>query len=99
MALLRAAAACHARGAWPAEWPPPSPKLDLQGVELEPPGAEGAGSAGRRSTVVRGDIREVPLPRSTAIVILDVLLYLAETTRPGCLPVAPRRWSRAACWC
>jgi SAM-dependent methyltransferase len=33
---------------------------------------------GDGATVVRGDIREVPLPRSTAIVILDVLLYLGR---------------------
>lgn len=79
MALLRSAAARHAEGAWPADWPPPPRNLDLQGVELGFRRARTAQAAlGDGATVVRGDIREVPLPRSTAIVILDVLLYLGR---------------------
>lgn len=79
MALLRSAAARHAEGAWPADWPPPPRNLDLQGVELGFRRARTAQAAlGDGATVVRGDIREVPLPRSRAIVILDVLLYLGR---------------------
>ncbi|QQP93287.1 class I SAM-dependent methyltransferase (plasmid) [Skermanella sp. TT6] len=79
MALLRSAAARHAEGTWPADWPPPPRNLDLRGVELGARRARTAQAAlGDGAAVVHGDIREVPLPRSTAIVILDVLLYLGR---------------------
>jgi SAM-dependent methyltransferase len=79
MTLLRSAAARHADGAWPADWPAPPRNVDLQGVELAFRRVRTAQAAlGDGATVVHGDIREVPLPRSTAIVILDVLLYLGR---------------------
>ena len=54
MALLRSAAARHAEGAWPADWPPPPRNLDLQGVELGFRRARTAQAAlGDGATVVR----------------------------------------------
>lgn len=79
MALLRAAAARHARGDWRGGWPAPPAGLELHGVELAAGRARVARAAlGTGATVVHGDIRAVPLPRSDVIVILDVLLYMAR---------------------
>ncbi|SMH36455.1 class I SAM-dependent methyltransferase [Azospirillum agricola] len=76
MALLRAAAERHAAGGWPPGWPPPPTGLACQGVELAARRVRTARTALGAASVRQGDIRDVPLPASDAIVILDVLLYL-----------------------
>ncbi|MBP2302033.1 class I SAM-dependent methyltransferase [Azospirillum picis] len=84
MALLRAAAARHAVGDWPPDWPAPPSALSLHGVELSARRARLARAA-LGDSVVQGDIRDALLPPSDAIVILDVLLYLSRDEQAAVL--------------
>lgn len=78
-ALLVAAAARHARGAWPRNWPAP-PAPTLIGVDLRREGVRRAQAAlGARAHFEVGDIRAFRIPSCRAIVILDVLHYVSAT--------------------
>jgi SAM-dependent methyltransferase len=79
LSLLNAAKEQYQAGVWPRDWPAPPLNLGLQGVELR----EDRVQAGRRALggsvqVNLGDLREFDLQPRSAIVMLDVLLYLGE---------------------
>lgn len=79
LSLLRAARESYRAGGWPEGWPPPPLNLDLLGIELLEGRVRAARQAlGESAPVVQGDLREVALRPASAIVILDVLLYLDE---------------------
>ncbi len=79
LALLVAARYQFSRGHWPPGWPPPPMNLALQGIELNP---DHAGMARRalinQAQVTPQDIRDAAFPPCSAIVLLDVLIYLEE---------------------
>ena len=77
-AWMQAASTCHARGAWPRGWPPPPQLQSIRGIELMARDVARARQAlGARLQVQHGDLREVPFGHADAIVVLDVLHYLA----------------------
>ena len=77
LALLVAARDQFSRGQWPPGWPPPPLNLILQGIELDPDRASVAQRAlVNQAQVTRHDIRDAVLPPCSAVVLLDVLLYL-----------------------
>lgn len=77
-AWLAAATRCWASGVWPAGWPPPPPEVHWRGIELMPRDVERARRAlGPTSAVTLGDIRRVEFGAPDAVVVLDVLHYLA----------------------
>ena len=79
LALLVAARDQFSRGQWPPGWPPPPLNLTLQGIELNP---DHAGVARRalidQARVTRHDIRDAAFPPCSAVVLLDVLIFLEE---------------------
>jgi SAM-dependent methyltransferase len=77
-AWLLAAAHCHEHGKWPAIWPPPLREPTVRGIELMPRDVERAHCAlGRDCAVAQGDIRNAAFGSAEAVVILDVLHYIA----------------------
>jgi SAM-dependent methyltransferase len=77
MSLLQVASERLANGQWPGDWPPPPDALEMHGVELRADRVKSARLAlGGAITITQGDVRDVDLPPSSAIAILDVLLYL-----------------------
>jgi len=77
LALLVAARDQFSRGQWPPGWPPPPMNLTLQGIELNPDRASVAQRAlVNQAQVTRHDIRDAVLPPCSAVVLLDVLMYL-----------------------
>jgi len=95
-ALLHEARSHYRAGGWPADWQPPPQNLELHGVELLDRKVAVAQQALRgKATIRQGDIRTTEFPESTAVVVLDVLLYLsadeqrqtlqriAQALRPG----------------
>ena len=77
---LHTAAARHARGLWPADWPPPPRPGPYHGIELMMQDVHRAEAAlaplGKAVQVIRGDVRTTPFPASDVVVILDVLHYI-----------------------
>jgi SAM-dependent methyltransferase len=79
LALLVAARDQFSGGQWPPVWPPPPLNLILQGIELDPDRASVAQRAlVNQAQVTRHDIRDAVLPPCSAVVLLDVLMYLEE---------------------
>ncbi len=79
LALLIAARDQFRRGQWPPGWPPPPMNLTLQGIELNPDHASVAQRALiNQAQVTRDDIRDAAFPPCSAVVLLDVLIYLEE---------------------
>ena len=79
LALLVAARDQFSGGQWPPVWPPPPLNLILQGIELDPDRASVAQRAlVNQAQVTRHDIRDAVLPPCSAVVLLDVLMYLGE---------------------
>lgn len=77
LALLIAARDQFHRGQWPPGWPPPPMNLTLQGIELNPDHASVAQRALiNQAQVTPQDIRDAAFPPCSAIVLLDVLIYL-----------------------
>jgi len=77
ISLLQVASQRLASGGWPADWPPPPDELEMRGVELRADRVKSARLAlGGEIMITQGDVRDVDLPPSSAIAILDVLLYL-----------------------
>ncbi len=75
--LLAVAREQHAKGAWPADWPPPPNPAAFLGVELMPRDVERARAAnGNGVRFVCGDIRRTDFGAADAVVILDVLHYI-----------------------
>jgi cyclopropane fatty-acyl-phospholipid synthase-like methyltransferase len=77
-AWLQAAERCCARQAWPRHWPPAPTELSIRGIELMPREVERARRAlGSRAEVLQADIRSAEFGSVDAVVMLDVLHYLA----------------------
>jgi cyclopropane fatty-acyl-phospholipid synthase-like methyltransferase len=77
-AWLAAAARCWAAGDWPSGWPPPPQTVHWHGIELMPRDVERARRAlGPAAALTLGDIRRVEFSPADAVVVLDVLHYLA----------------------
>ena len=79
LALLVAARDQFRCGQWPPAWPPPPLNLILQGIELDPDRASLAQRVlVNQAQVTRHDIRDAVFPPCSAVVLLDVLMYLEE---------------------
>jgi SAM-dependent methyltransferase len=77
-AWLLAAVHCYERGTWPATWPPPLKAQTVRGIELMPRDVARAHRAlGTDCQVTQGDIRNAAFGAADAVVILDVLHYIA----------------------
>jgi SAM-dependent methyltransferase len=77
-AWLRGAERCYERGSWPRAWPPAPKTLSTRGIELMARDVERARCAlGSASEVSQADIRSAAFGAVDAVVILDVLHYLA----------------------
>jgi len=78
LALLVAARDEFERGAWPTGLPRP-PQLVLKGIEIDGARAAAAQASLRgRAEVTAGDVRDAVFPACTAVLLLDVLMYLSE---------------------
>jgi cyclopropane fatty-acyl-phospholipid synthase-like methyltransferase len=78
VAWLRAAARMHDRGIWPHTWPAPPRPTSIRGIELMARDVERAHRAlGLDAGIETGDIRDAEFGTVDAVVILDVLHYLA----------------------
>ena len=77
LALLIAGRDQYGNGEWPPDFPPPPLNLAMRGIEFN---ADCVAVAQRallnRAQVTRSDIREVAFPPCSAVVLLDVLMYL-----------------------
>ena len=77
-AWLKAAESCYACGSWPSTWPPAPQALSTRGIELRARYVRRARSAlGSALEVTHADIRRASFGTADAVVILDVLHYLA----------------------
>jgi SAM-dependent methyltransferase len=77
-AWLQAALRCYASGGWPPQWPPPPAELSLRAIELMPREVECARRAlGSTVEVLQGDIRSAEFGSVDAVVMLDVVHYVA----------------------
>jgi len=75
--LQMAARRCE-RGDWPAGWPAPPTPLDVRGIELMSRDVKRARTAlGNGAGVMQGDIRHAEFGTADAVVVLDVLHYMA----------------------
>jgi len=82
VAWLRAASCMHDRGTWPDAWPPAPRPLSTRGIDLMTRDVERARSAlGPDADVVTGDIRDAEFGAADAIVVLDVLHYMAASAQ------------------
>lgn len=77
LSLLKAAKARYQAGLWPQGWPAPPLNLDLRGIELREEPVKAAHCALGGSQVGRRDLRDLDFGACSAIVMLDVLHYLA----------------------
>jgi len=85
-AWLQAAERCHAREGWPQHWPPAPTELSIRGIELMPREVERARRAlGSRAEVLQADIRSVEFGAADAVVMLDVLHYVAAPSQRAVL--------------
>lgn len=83
---LVAADALHARGAWPAGWPPAPLGIRVRGIELMPRDVERSRRAlGDGANVEQGDIRSAAFDSVDAVVILDVLHYISRADQEAVL--------------
>ncbi|HET9403779.1 MAG TPA: methyltransferase domain-containing protein, partial [Burkholderiales bacterium] len=79
LALLVASREQFGRGQWPQGWPPPPLHLTQQGIEFDPYRAGVAQHAlAGQAQVTRQDLRDADFPPCSAVVLLDVLMYLEE---------------------
>jgi cyclopropane fatty-acyl-phospholipid synthase-like methyltransferase len=75
---LAAAAHCWAARSWPERWPAPPLGFHWHGIELMRRDVERARRAlGSSASLTLGDIRQVEFGTADAVVVLDVLHYLA----------------------
>jgi SAM-dependent methyltransferase len=89
LSLILAARERHAGGEWPAGFPPPPAHLELHGIEYDERAFRVARSALEgRARVARGDIRDGGFPVCSAVVMLDVLMYLSDREQIAALRLA-----------
>ena len=94
-AWLAAAARCRAAGGWPAGWPPPPAPVRWHGIELMPRDVERARRAlGASVSLTLGDVRSAAFGTADAVVVLDVLHYLAFEEQRGGPEARARRAGR-----
>jgi SAM-dependent methyltransferase len=76
---LRAAQFCYENGAWPQGWPPAPKPHATRGIELMVRDVDRAHAAlGPACDISQGDIRSAEFGSTDAVIILDVLHYMAE---------------------
>jgi hypothetical protein len=76
---LRAAQFCYENGAWPHGWPPAPKPHATRGIELMVRDVDRAHAAlGPACDISQGDIRSAEFGSTDAVIILDVLHYMAE---------------------
>ncbi len=81
-AWLRAAALLHDRGSWPDSWPAAPRPLSTRGIELMARDVDRARCAlGPNADVTAGDIRTLDFGAVDAVVVLDVLHYMAAAAQ------------------
>jgi SAM-dependent methyltransferase len=81
-AWLRAAARMYERGTWPEAWPAAPRPLSTRGIDLMPRDVERARCAlGPDADIVTGDIRDIEFGAADAIVVFDVLHYMAASAQ------------------
>jgi SAM-dependent methyltransferase len=94
LALVCAAREQHRRGDWAADWPAPPEQLALAGIELDSSRvgiARGAlATVDPGVTITRADMRDAAFPPSSAITLMDVLLYLTPDEQCRVLEKAAR---------
>lgn len=85
-AWLKAAERCYARGIWPPTWPAAPLTLSTRGIELRARDVRRARRAlGPDLEVSHADIRSSSFGMADAVVILDVLHYLAPEAQRAVL--------------
>lgn len=85
-AWLKAADRCFAQGNWPPAWPPAPQALSTRGIELRARDVQRARRAlGPESDVAHADIRSASFGDADAVVILDVLHYMAPEAQRSVL--------------
>ncbi len=81
-AWLRAAARLADRGTWPTEWPAAPRPVSTRGIELMVRDVKRAHRAlGPTIEVMTGDIRNADFGTADAVVVLDVLHYMAAAAQ------------------
>ncbi|HZP92520.1 MAG TPA: class I SAM-dependent methyltransferase [Burkholderiales bacterium] len=89
LAALLAAQARSSRESWPAGWKAAPAGLRLRGIDLRPDAIRRAGAAlGGDVALEQADVSQTALPRSDAIVLLDVLHYLGPAAQEAVLAAA-----------
>jgi SAM-dependent methyltransferase len=82
VAWLRAASRVYDHGTWPAAWPAAPRPLSTRGIELMARDVERAHCAlGPDVDVTAGDIRDIEFGAADAVVVLDVLHYMAASAQ------------------
>lgn len=84
-AILLAARANHARGQWPAEWPPPPNPAGIHGIDSSRRDIDRAAAALPEARFECADIRDARYGETDAVVILDVLHYMDADAQRGVL--------------
>lgn len=84
-AMLLAARASHARGQWPADWPPPPNPCEIRGIDLSRRDIDRAAAAVPEARFECADITQARLGEADAVVILDVLHYIGADAQRGVL--------------
>ncbi len=85
-AWLQAAERCQARAGWPQNWPPAPTGLSIRAIELMPREVERARRAlGGQAEVLQADIRSAEFGSADAVVMLDVLHYVAAASQRAVL--------------
>lgn len=91
LALIAAARSQFRSGNWPAGWQTPPASLHLEGIERRSDRvAVGRTALGTEARIDQRDIRSAGFSPCSALVILDVLLYLSEDEQLGVLERAVR---------
>jgi SAM-dependent methyltransferase len=80
-AVLMAAQAAFADGAWPRDWPAPPTPVWIRGIERRARAVRVARRAVSGGEFVAADLADAELPRADAIVLIDVLHYLDYSTQ------------------
>jgi cyclopropane fatty-acyl-phospholipid synthase-like methyltransferase len=79
---LKAAQQNYQAGSWPRAWPPAPSPISTRGIELMVRDVERARCAlGAACDISQGDIRTAEFGAADAVVILDVLHYMAEDSQ------------------
>jgi SAM-dependent methyltransferase len=91
LALIAAARRQFRSAFWPAGWPPPPASLRLEGIERHGDRVAVARAAlCAEARIEQQDIRSADFPPCSALVILDVMLYLEEDEQGRVLERAVR---------